>query len=228
MYYCINKYPINSYITIDIGATAMQIVQNVYLFESTKGSYVYLINEHEPVLIDTGHKGKFKQIVQEVSNWGINPKDIKHIFLTHHDTDHIGNAKLLRDLTGAKLWASREDMPFIIGSQERPGLKKMIQSIVKVDTPIIDDIFPSNFQSIDIIPTPGHTPGHTAFLYKKVLFVGDLVFNFNGTLKFLPSFFNWNVDILKSSLQKIKAVDFEWICTAHGEPIRRENIKNWL
>lgn len=201
----------------------MKIMEDVYLLESTKDSYAYLINSEEPVLIDTGFPGKSKQIIEEMSNLGISPK---HIFLTHHDVDHIGNAKILQEYTGAKLWSSKEDLPFISGEKNRAGMKRIIQAIIKIDKPKVDALFTDkqDFLSIEVISSPGHTPGHVCFLYKKVLFAGDLFANRNGKLQLLPRFGNWNNEILKSSAEKIKLLDFDWLCPAHGEPIQRKNI----
>jgi len=205
----------------------MKIIEDVYLLESTKDSYAYLINSEEPVLIDTGFPRKSKQIIEEMSDLGIKPK---HIFLTHHDIDHIGNAKILQEYTGAKLWSSKEDAPFIIGEKNRSGIKRIVQAIVRVEKPKLDLFFADqqDFFSIKVISTPGHTPGHVCFLYKKVLFAGDLVANRNGSVKLLPGFGNWNNEILKLSVEKIKLLDFDWLCPAHGEPIQRKNInENW-
>lgn len=77
----------------------MKIEENVYALESTKGSYAYLINDKEMILIDTGNPRKFKNILKEIESLNIKPKNIKHILLTHHDVDHIGNAALLQEET---------------------------------------------------------------------------------------------------------------------------------
>lgn len=201
----------------------MEIIKDVYMLESTKGSYAYLINGEESVLIDTCFPGKSKHIIKEMADLGINPK---HIFLTHHDVDHIGNAKALQKYTGAKLWATKEDLPFINGEKNRPGIKRIVQSIIRVEKPKVDSFFvdQQDFFSIKVISTPGHTPGHVCFLYKKVLFAGDLVANRNDSVKLLPKLGNWNNEILKSSVEKIKLLDFDWLCPAHGEPIQRKNI----
>lgn len=193
------------------------------MLETTKRSHAYLINSEEPVLIDTGFPGESNGIIKEMSDLGIKPK---HIFLTHHDVDHIGNAKILQEFTGAKLWATKEDEPFIIGEKNRTGIKRIVQAIVKVEKPKLDLFFADQQDSfaIKIISTPGHTPGHVCFLYKKVLFAGDLIANRDGKLQLLPKFGNWNNEILKSSVEKVKLLDFDWICPAHGEPVPSKNI----
>lgn len=68
---------------------------------------------NEVFLIDTGMPGHAEQILSELRGLGISPCDIRAIFLTHHDVDHIGNAEYLRQATGAELWAPKEDIPYI-------------------------------------------------------------------------------------------------------------------
>jgi len=141
----------------------MKIEENVYALESTKGSYSYLIKDKETILIDTGNPGKVKNILKEIESLNIKPKNIKHILLTHHDVDHIGNATLLQKETGATLWASKKDIPYILGDKSRPGIKKVASFLMRVKKP--EKIKSYNDQKIDdieIIPTPGHTPGHVS------------------------------------------------------------------
>lgn len=198
----------------------MEIEENVYALESTKGSYAYLINDKETILIDTGNSGKFKNILKEIESLNINPKSIKHILLTHHDVDHIGNATLLQKETGATLWASKKDIPYILGDKSRPGIKKLVSLIMRVKKP--EKIESYNEQKIDdirIIPTPGHTPGHVSFLYKDILFAGDLVRNSNGVLKKLPKIGNSDEKSLIESILKMSEYSFKWVCPAHGESL---------
>jgi glyoxylase-like metal-dependent hydrolase (beta-lactamase superfamily II) len=162
----------------------MKIEENVYVLESTKGSYSYLIDDKETILIDTGYPGKVKDILKEIESLNINPKNIKHILLTHHDVDHIGNAKFLQKETGATLWAPKEDIPYILGDKSRPGIKKVATFLMRVKKPEkVEAYTDQKIDDIKIIPTPGHTPGHVSFLYKDILFAGDLVRNAYGVQK---------------------------------------------
>lgn len=154
------------------------------MLESTVSSHVYLIkSEDNNILIDTGYPGLFYKIKDELNSININLKSIKHILLTHHDIDHMGNAKLLQEATGALLWASYEDIPYIIGKLNRPGLRRIVQIIEKHENPVKINSYSENpnFDKISIIKTPGYTPGHVAFIYKRVLYCGDLINIINGT-----------------------------------------------
>lgn len=199
----------------------MRISDSITLLDSSKGSYVYLIQKKEIILIDTGLSFKGKGILKEIKSIGIDFKDIKHILLSHHDIDHIGNAFMLQQLTGAKIWASQEDIPYIYGTIERSGFKKYFKYIFKVKVP--REICPytpgMSINGIEVIPTPGHTPGHVCLLYKDVLFAGDLVENKNGKLKPYPPAWNWDNKIMMESLKKVAQMPLKLVCPAHGRPV---------
>ena len=201
----------------------MKIGENVYALESTKGSYAYLINDKEAILIDTGRPGKVKSILNEIESLDIDPKNIKHILLTHHDADSIGNAASLQKETQATLWAPREDIPYILGDKSRPGIKKLgslYLSLMRVKKPEkIKSYCNNKIDNIEIIPTPGHTPGHVSILYKDILFAGDLVRNSNGVLKIAPSIMNADEESIKESIGKIGEYPFKWVCPDSGEPL---------
>jgi glyoxylase-like metal-dependent hydrolase (beta-lactamase superfamily II) len=201
----------------------MKITEEVYALDSTKGNYAYLILGEEIILIDTGRPGQGKGILKELKSMDIKPEDIKHILITHHDIDHIGNLALLEKETGASIWASNEDIPYIWGDKSRPGIKKFFSVIMQAKKPGKIKPYPKNQKigNVEVIPTPGHTPGHVCLLYKDILFVGDLVRTSRGQLNTLMSFMNWDETLLKESINKIGNYDFKWICTAHGEPIKR-------
>ncbi len=202
----------------------LKINDEVYVFDSTKNwSCAYLILGEEKILVDTGLPGQGKGIIKELNSLNIKAKEIKHILITHHDLDHIGNLVFLEKETGAHVWASKEDIPYIYGDKSRPGLKKIISFFMRVKKPENITSFPENqkINDVEVIPTPGHTPGHVCLIYKNVLFAGDLIRNSKGQLKPMESHMNWNETILEESIEKIADYDFEWICLAHGEPIKR-------
>lgn len=208
------------------GVKYMKVTDNVYALESTKGSYAYIILGKEKILVDTGQMWQGKAILKELSSMNVALEDIKHIVLTHHDLDHIGNAAMLEKLTKAKLWASSEDIPYIKGDKERPGIKKLFSCIFRADKP--QDIYAYNkdikISDIEIIETPGHTPGHVCILYKDILFAGDLVKSKKGNLIPYPNM-NWDETMLKDSIKGIAKIPFKWVCPAHGKPVERCN--NW-
>lgn len=101
----------------------MRITENIHALDASKGSYVYVIQGKETTLIDTGFSWAGKRMIKEIQSLGIDFKDITNILLTHYDLDHIGNAAKFQKLTDAEIWASKAEIPYIIGEKHRPGFK---------------------------------------------------------------------------------------------------------
>ncbi len=209
----------------------MKISDEVYALDSTKGNYVYLILAEEIILIDTGLPKNGIGILNELKSMDIKPQDIKHILITHDDMDHVGSLALLEKASGAKIWASKEDIPHIIGEINRHVIKRILNYIIKLKKPENINPYPEDgmIGDIKVINTPGHTVGHVCLLYKDIMFVGDLFRTKNGEITNGPSFANWDNSIIKRSIVKIDEYDFKWICPAHGEPIRRDgHLKDFI
>lgn len=209
----------------------MKITDNVYMLESSKGSHMYLIKEEESSLIDTGMPRNVDKILDEIKSLGVELKSIKNILLTHSDIDHIGNVKKLQDITGATVWCSKEEYPYIENTKKRSGIKIIINKIIKSENPANFKFYKSGeyINEIQPILTPGHTEGHTVFQYKDVIFAGDLLKVKDGDIKLMPKIMNWNEDEVKKSISILKELDFKWLCPAHGEPVENgENVKRFL
>lgn len=203
----------------------MRVTDDVYALDATKGNYAYVVLGEETILIDTGRPGQGNGILKELKSMNINPGDIKHILVTHHDVDHIGNLALLEEETNASIWVSKEDVPYIYGEKNREGIKRLISFIMGIKKPERINSYPEdhNIRDISVIPSPGHTPGHVCLLYKDVLFAGDSVRTSNGQIEPMKSFMNWNTDLSLESIKKIGDLQFKWICPAHGEPVKRND-----
>lgn len=208
----------------------MRVTDSVYALDSTKGNYAYIILGEEPILIDTGRPGQGKGILKELKSMDIEPEDIKHILITHHDIDHIGNLALLEKKTGANIWISEKDIPYIHGIKNREGIKRLIPFIMRIEKPKNVNPYPKEQKlgDIKVVSTPGHTPGHVCLLYKDILFVGDLIMTSKGRIKPMMSFrnfsfLNWDTDLSLESARKIADLPFKWVCPAHGEPVERGN-----
>lgn len=200
----------------------MKVTDEVYALDSTKGNYSYLIIGEETILVDTGRPGQGKGILKDLNVLGVKPEDISHILITHHDVDHVGSLSFLQKATGANVWASKEDIPYIYGEKSRPGIKKLVSVIMRMEKP--ENIIPysedQRIGAIEVIPTPGHTPGHVSLLYKDILFVGDLFKTSKGKISPMNSFMNWDDEVLAQSINKINDYEFKWVCPAHGQPLK--------
>jgi glyoxylase-like metal-dependent hydrolase (beta-lactamase superfamily II) len=202
----------------------MKITDNVFMLESTAAAHAYLVMGEENILIDTGMPGASKRIIAEIESLGAPVKSIRKILLTHHDVDHIGNAKALLGASKAGLWAPEQDVPFITGEKKRHGIKRFVSAVMFAPKPTVTGTYDrrQNFGGIRAITAPGHTPGHTIFQYHSIVFAGDLLQTGGGKISLLPPFMNWDMDAVKKSVGLLKTLDFEWLCPAHGKPVKRD------
>jgi glyoxylase-like metal-dependent hydrolase (beta-lactamase superfamily II) len=199
----------------------MKVTENVYALDSTKGAYAYLVAAPDgAIMVDTGFPGRGGAMLAEIESLGLSPRDIRTIVLTHHDVDHIGNAKALQDSTGAELWAPAEDAPYILGTRKRPGVKCLIAAVARPLRPSLTGVYVDGrrFGQLRAIHAPGHTPGHSIFAYGTTLFIGDLFHIKDGKPRPTADFMNADSAVARTSIGLLKGLDFDWLCPAHGEP----------
>ena len=204
-----------------------QITDKVYLLESTKAtSSCYLIKAEEIVLVDTNFSFNKKVILKELEKNQISIQEIKHIILTHGDMDHMGNVGSFQALSGATVWAGAEEIPYIMRNKERSSFKKYLAQIMRPKKlghiKSLQD--GDKVCGIEVVNTPGHTPGHICLIYDDVLFAGDLVEERDGMPIPYPVKWNWDTAILFQSIEKLKFYPFKWVCMAHGNPVKRDEL----
>jgi len=199
----------------------MKLTDEVLKLDCTKGAYVYAVTCGDGVtLIDTSFPGKGEAILSELAANGIEAGDVKRILLTHHDIDHIGTAAFLQEKTGCEIYIHADDYPYVMEGKKREGLKRIVGALMKAEKPKkVNQIDSDTIGEFSVIPTPGHTRGHTAYRFHNVLFLGDLVRSNEGKLCLSPNIMTWDKAILFASIKALPVENVEWLCLAHGEPI---------
>ncbi len=203
----------------------MEIYPNVHLIEKARGCNCYLITRPELSVIDTGISGQAGIILDYISGLGFNPPELKRIFLTHHDIDHISSAAELQKLTGAEVCMHPADADCVLGkAKRRPFWKNWLSSLAaalgKLRPPEINCLVRDSqaIGPIQIIHTPGHSSGSISLKYGPVLFVGDLL---RGGSPLKEAFFLADEDrnLVQTSIRKISELDVEVICPGHGKVV---------
>ncbi len=204
----------------------MRIAPRVHLLDGTKGSYAFLVLGEEPVLVDTSFAGRCGRIVKALDVLGLQPTDIAHIALTHHDPDHIGNVKQFAELSHAAIWASKLEVPFLQDGCIEQGVRRVIKTFMKTDPFQVDRLLEPGHKvgRLEIVPTPGHTNGHVCFVVDDILLAGDLVRTMRGKLKPSPGLLTTDKIALQRSIQEVGKLPFKWVCPAHGNPILRATL----
>lgn len=106
-----------------------------------------------------------------------NELNIKYIILTHGHGDHIGGVYEIKLLTNAKVLMNQKDEYLVQGGNQRmiPAFRSI--KAFEIDEYIKDgDCIKLNGFSVEIIETPGHTPGGVCLKIDDILFSGDTLF----------------------------------------------------
>jgi glyoxylase-like metal-dependent hydrolase (beta-lactamase superfamily II) len=198
------------------------------------GANVFLLIDSSLTLIDTGFKGRTRQILKEIRRLGYSPSDIDNIIVTHHHADHTGSLAMLKEVTKAKVMAHTADAPYIDGRLPQPmptvpsWLELPLAPLLGLWTtaPVTVDIMLNDgdelpmLGGIRVLHAPGHTPGSIClFLPKERLVIaGDVLVNTFGLS--LPSK-AYTVDIKQEirSIQMVASLEFDIICFGHGPPL---------
>ena len=115
--------------------------------------------------------------------------DLKYILLTHAHYDHVFGTNRLRSISGAKVCAGRDDCE-ILRQMDLPILFSVFPDFdyfggpIEVDQELEDgDVIKLGDVKIEVLATPGHTPGSVCYLMHKdgqsILFSGDVIASLN-------------------------------------------------
>ena len=155
------------------------------------------------VIIDPGYEPEhlLEQLRRE-------NKSLAAILLTHGHFDHVGGVKHLAAETGCKVYICAADLSL------NPAITA--GAIYYTDTYQEGDTLTLAGLSLQVLQTPGHTPGSVCLLCEDVLFSGDTLFAGTCGRSDFPGG-NYN-DILRS-LQRLATLPGNpAVLPGHGEP----------
>jgi len=201
----------------------------------------YLIEDgDELVLVDTGIPGKAAAIAKLLASIRRGAGDVKHILITHHHYDHTGNLAELAERTGATIYVHPLDAPITRGDAAIPGTSRTGVQAKLIGT-VAKRIMPERLPRVEIghelhdgedlpiaggivaIHTPGHTAGHTSFLWNKhagVLFVGDAAGHLGPRLGPPLGAFTEDDAAMRKSVAKLAGFTFDKAVFGHGSPVK--------
>lgn len=211
-------------------------------------SNIYLIQgENGYLMVDAGNPGNFRSFIKRLHEEKINPKEISLILITHVHKDHVGNLKLIKELTGAPIMVHNLEYEWLAsGKVDVPNgtvplyrfISKMGQKRgVKLKFPPVDaDIKISEGTSLKeyghngtVIPTPGHSVGSVSlFLDNGNAFVGDVCFNYPSFKRTVFPGFAENVTTLFKTWRFLLESEMHTFYPGHGKPFGKEKIKKSL
>ncbi len=157
------------------------------------------------IMVDAGYN--YDRLAEKMGWLGIEPSSIRHILITHQDTDHVGAVEadsqgLFKD---ARLYIGETENRYLTGEAHRRvcyRLYKLPQVTINNGKELLRDgeIFDIDGIKIECFLAPGHTWGHMVYLIdEKYLFTGDtLWFGVDGGYSFISGLAEDNELAIKS------------------------------
>lgn len=203
---------------------------------------VVLRDERNIILVDTAYPDFLPQIESALFNHGIDPKDLTHVFITHHDIDHIGALHALHvNYPQIKIVSSEAESDYISGRLKSLRLVKMEEMLrqasedqkpqyqafcdrLKAIEPVEVDIKVKVGDTIDwlggtqVIHTPGHMPHHVSLYIQseKAVITGDAAYHEEGKIQPVGPQFSLNMEDAKRSLSHLLDLDANRYFCFHG------------
>jgi len=146
---------------------------NIYIVKNKIGAVFFIKTDIGYIMIDAGSDINALETSLDENKISIN--DVKWIFLTHSDYDHVDGLTLFPN---ADIFMSEDELQLIDGTSKRSpfGGNKMPSGVDIGKIILLQDgqEFLFNATKIKCIKTPGHTNGSMAYLVDgQYLFTGD-------------------------------------------------------
>jgi glyoxylase-like metal-dependent hydrolase (beta-lactamase superfamily II) len=161
----------------------------------------------EAVIVDTGvesSEGGIEAALGEIDlSWG----DVGALVVTHLHPDHQGSVP-------AVIAATTDSLPWFAGAGDLEGINAPTEGQAVGDGDTVNS-------GLQIIETPGHTPGHISVLdpVAGILVVGDALNGADGGVAGANPEFSEDMDLANASVAKLAGFDFEIALFGHGEPV---------
>jgi glyoxylase-like metal-dependent hydrolase (beta-lactamase superfamily II) len=215
----------------------MEIAPSVHAVQLRNVS-AFAITEDRVTLIDAGLSGSRPQLVRGLEALGRSEGELERVVCTHGHLDHAGG---VRELVDAARAAGRKvevrihpaDLAEVIlsfrealaapggGSRRGHVLQSMTPHPGDV-TPIEDgDVLPV-LGGLEVVHTPGHTPGSVCLYARgpRILFTGDVLQVRRGKLAFASPIFSHDHAQARASVARLVDLDVDIIAFSHYRPMR--------
>ncbi len=221
----------------------MQILDDVHIVPKVTANTYILVDPDGMTVIDAGLPRSEKKILAYVASLGKTPQEIKRIIITHADIDHYGGLAALQKTSGAQTYASPAEAEAMAKGKSSREIKArgfslrrilftLARPFVKATPFQVDEVLTEGqvlpvLGGLQVIGTPGHTPGHVS-LYAPasgILFCGDsMVSDENGLIGSRPGL-TWDETQARASERKQAGLGARIVCPGHGPVVREAEGK---
>jgi glyoxylase-like metal-dependent hydrolase (beta-lactamase superfamily II) len=206
-----------------------QVTDNITQLTRMRFVNAFLVREDDGfTLVDTTTKGGGEQLIAAARAAG---GEIRRVAMTHGHGDHIGSADELKGILGDGVEVMVPELDARIHAGEKVVDGKLTGSWPKVKTtPDVRLSAGDRVGSLEVIASPGHSPGHVSFMdtRDRTLIAGDVYTTMGGVavsshffLRFpLAYWATWDRSKDLESAKALRAAEPNTLVVGHGSPIR--------
>ena len=147
----------------------LHVFDNMWLFPTADVGAWAVKTSAGIIMLDTTYGYSVKELIADnMVKVGLNPADIKAIFVTHGHGDHFGGVKYLQELYNPRVFISTEDWDSMLKPPANPNpnpAQQNLNPVPKKDGIATDGMkYTLGDTTITVVKTPGHTEGTISFL----------------------------------------------------------------
>ena len=166
--------------------------------------------------------GDAKAIIAALGHEGIALRDVQRIVITHGDGDHWGGAAELRERTGAEIVAHEDERNYLHGTHVPPfsvPKRLLVRFAPHRARPQVDRWLHGGetLDGLEIIHSPGHTPGHISVQADDTLLAGD-AFTTADRFREVPRLMTSDLAKSRASIRALATRDIVRAFSGHGSP----------
>ncbi len=188
-------------------------------------------------LIDCGCPNHAEEIVRLSRDFG----EIKRIIITHAHPDHAGSAAAISRALSVPVFAHESEVDFLRGKKyhEEKGsficrCALWLAHSAGFTVPKVENVIAlkhkEQIERLDILHTPGHTPGSLSLFAPSAqsLFCGDNLDNLAGKPKLGQLWCTLDKNTRNASIGQYVTVDANRLLAGHGKPYESDGLRSQL
>ena len=189
-------------------------------------STAFLFAEDELTLIDAGLRGSGRRFAAYLHHIRRSSTELTRLICTHGHPDHIGGVRELATHRTEVLMHPADAEALRVRFRDvmrRPRIGPILALMTRGPEdahPITDgDVIPVA-GGLEVIHTPGHTPGSVCLYARqhRLLFTGDVLQVLRGRLTFASQLFSDDMPTARRSVERLAELDVQTIALSHYPP----------
>jgi len=210
-------------------------VWRIRLLRDFINGFVFRDDDGQVTLVDMGLKSHGPKVLAALDVIGSGPSDVTRLLLTHAHPDHAGGTAHVSRATGRPVDLHEDDAGFArtgfapprdsslrIGAlaNRLTGGRRAFEPVEVGETFVDGQVVPVA-GGLEVVHTPGHSPGHAAYLHRDsgVLITGDSIFNVRG-LRWPIKSFCTNFVMTTQTAERLTTLDYTTAAFTHGTELR--------